>query len=78
MRSEVLTRSYAETLSSGTLESVLRQATLTKIAHTLWPVLSLDQRIQILLTLLNGMAFYSEVRLHLRVFTPKLTMPLAG
>lgn len=46
---------------TATLESVLRQATLQKIAHTLWPVLSLDQQIQILLTLLNSMAYYTEV-----------------
>lgn len=47
--------------ATGTFESVLRQATLKKVAHALWPVLSLDQQIQILLTLLNGMAYYNEV-----------------
>ncbi|KAJ9106770.1 hypothetical protein QFC19_003083 [Naganishia cerealis] len=45
---------------TGTLESTLRQATLSKIANTMWPRLALDQQIQFLLSLLNGMAHYSE------------------
>jgi hypothetical protein len=61
-------------ISSGTLESVLRQATLSKIGETLWPILSLDQQILILLTLLNGMAFYNEVCTDSNILIPVLTM----
>lgn len=48
---------------SDALESVLRQTTMSKIAQTMWPILSLDQQIQLMLTLLKGLAFYNEVSL---------------